>query len=140
MPRFAANLSMLYNELDFPTALPLPPAIWFHGGGIPVSLRRAPGATERAAAPATGCGRCCSTRRRATGTRVTRGWPASRGARRIRAGWRAPLLCKGAGLHPRIHVMAGLMPAGVDAATLRATGVANLRGAAEQAAATASTS
>src|SRR6218665_2159799 len=35
---------------------------------------------------------------------------------------------------PRIHVMAGLVPQGVDAATVRATYVANLRHAAKQAA------
>ena len=33
---------------------------------------------------------------------------------------------------PRIHVMAGLVPQGADAATVRATYIANVRYAAEQ--------
>jgi len=134
MPRFAANLSMLYNDVDFldrfaaaardgfqavemlfPYAHPAPElAERLQAHGLQQVLFNAPpghwDAGER--------GMACLPGR----------------AAEFRAGM-AKAIAYARALHcPRIHVMAGLMPLGADAANLRATYIANVRHAAEQAA------
>ncbi len=134
MPRFAANLSMLYNELDFLdrfaaaasdgfTAVEyLFPYAWapeqlsalLREHGLRQVLFNAPPGEWDAGERGLAC------------------IPGREGE--FHAGLERAIAYARALDCPRIHVMAGLMPAGVDAATLRATYVANLRGAAEQAA------
>lgn len=134
MPRFAANLSMLYNELDFLdrfaaaasdgfTAVEyLFPYAWaperlsalLRQHGLQQVLFNAPPGDWDAGERGLAC------------------IPGREGE--FLAGLERAIAYARALDCPRIHVMAGLMPAGVDAATLRATYVANLRGAAEQAA------
>ena len=133
MPRFAANLSMLYNELDFLdrfaaaasdgfTAVEyLFPYAWapeqlsalLRQHGLRQVLFNAPPGDWDAGERGLAC------------------IPGREGE--FLAGLERAIAYARALDCPRIHVMAGLMPAGVDAATLRATYVANLRGAAEQA-------
>jgi hydroxypyruvate isomerase len=134
MPRFAANLSMLYNDLEFPDrfaaaardgfkaveylfpyaypARELAPRL--QANGLQQVLFNAPpgdwGAGERGLASLPG--------REAE----------------FREGIAQAIEYAKALQCPRIHVMAGLVPQGADAATVRATYVANVRYAAEQAA------
>ena len=135
MPRFAANLSMLYNDVDFldrfaaaardgfkaveylfPYAYtPEQLAALLHQHGLPQVLFNAPpgawDAGER--------GIACLPGREAE----------------FREGIARAITYAQALQCPRIHVMAGLVPPDVDPATVRATYVANVRYAAEQAAA-----
>ena len=134
MPRFAANLSMLYNDVDFldrfaaaardgfkaveylfPYAYPAQElAQRLQANGLQQVLFNAPpgnwDAGER--------GLACLPGREAE----------------FREGIAKAIDYAKALQCPRIHVMAGLVPQGVDAATVRATYIANLRYAAEQAA------
>ena len=134
MPRFAANLSMLYNDVDFldrfaaaardgfkaveylfPYADPAQElAQRLQANGLQQVLFNAPpgnwDAGER--------GLACLPGREAE----------------FREGIAKAIDYAKALQCPRIHVMAGLVPQGVDAATVRATYIANLRYAAEQAA------
>src|SRR6218665_2304051 len=134
MPRFAANLSMLYNEVEFlhrfaaaagdgfkaveyifPYGHPAQElAARLRAHGLQQVLFNAPAgrwdAGER--------GLACLPGRQAE----------FRAALEQALAYAQVLEC------PRIHVMAGLVPQGVDAATVRATYVANLRHAAKQAA------
>ncbi len=134
MPRFAANLSMLYNDVDFldrfaaaardgfkaveylfPYAYPAPElAARLQANGLQQVLFNAPpgdwDAGER--------GLACLPGREAE----------------FRDGMAKAIEYAKALQCPRIHVMAGLVPAGADAATVRATYIANVRHAAEQAA------
>ena len=71
MPRFAANLSMLYPEHDFLDRFAAAAADGFEA--VEYLFPYAHGRSElaaRARRPAA-CSRCCSTRRRATGTRAS---------------------------------------------------------------------
>ncbi|MDH0381482.1 2-oxo-tetronate isomerase [Comamonas aquatica] len=135
MPRFAANLSMLYNDVDFldrfaaaaldgfqaveylfPYAYtPEQLAALLRQHGLQQVLFNAPpgdwDAGER--------GIACLPGREAE----------------FREGIARAITYAQALQCPRIHVMAGLMPQDVDPATVRATYVANVRYAAEQAAA-----
>ena len=134
MPRFAANLSMLYNDVDFldrfaaaardgfkaveylfPYAYPAQElAARLQANGLQQVLFNAPpgnwDAGER--------GLACLPGREAE----------------FREGIAKAIDYAKALQCPRIHVMAGLVPQGVDAATVRATYISNLRYAAEQAA------
>jgi len=134
MPRFAANLSMLYNEVDFldrfaaaardgftaveylfPYAYPAAElAARLQGSGLQQVLFNAPpgdwDAGER--------GIACIPGREAE----------------FREGIAQAIAYAQTLKCPRIHVMAGLVPAGLDAATVRDTYVANVRYAAELAA------
>ncbi len=145
MPRFAANLSMLYNELPFldrfaaaaadgfkaveflfPYAWPAEQlAALLQQHGLQQVLFNAPpgGGDEPAAIDAAW----------AAGTRGTACLPGQEAV--FRAGvllalrYAAVLHC------PRVHLMAGLLPAGVAREAAHTTYVANLRWAAAQAAA-----
>ena len=145
MPRFAANLSMLYNELPFPDRFAaaaadgfkfveyLFPYAWpaeqlaglLKQHGLQQVLFNAPpgGGDEPAAIEAAW----------AAGSRGTACLPGRE--EEFRAGvllglrYAAVLQC------PRMHVMAGLVPAGVPLAAAHTTWVSNLRWAAQQAAA-----
>ena len=134
MPRFAANLSMLYNDVDFldrfaaaardgfkaveylfPYAYPAQElAQRLQANGLQQVLFNAPpgnwDAGER--------GLACLPGREAE----------------FREGIAKAIDYAKALQCPRIHVMAGLVPQGADAATVRATYIANVRYAAEQAA------
>ena len=134
MPRFAANLSMLYNDVDFldrfaaaardgfkaveylfPYAYPVQElAARLKANGLQQVLFNAPpgnwDAGER--------GLACLPGREAE----------------FREGIAKAIDYAKALQCPRIHVMAGLVPQGADAATVRATYIANVRYAAEQAA------
>ena len=134
MPRFAANLSMLYNEVDFldrfaaaardgfraveylfPYAYPAHAlAARLQANGLQQVLFNAPpgdwDAGER--------GLACLPGREAE----------------FRDGIARAIEYAGVLQCPRIHAMAGVVPQGADAATVRATYVANLRYAAKQAA------
>jgi hydroxypyruvate isomerase len=144
MPRFAANLSFLYNELPFLERFAaaaqdgfagvefLFPYAWTPGeiahalqqaGLQQVLLNAPPGGTDLAAM-ASAWDR---------GERGTACLP-ERGAE-FRAGITEALRYAQILQCPRIHVMAGLVPQGADVAALHATYVHNLRWAAEQAAA-----
>ena len=130
MPRFAANLSMLYNDVDFldrfaaaahdgfraveylfPYAYPAPDlAERLRAHGLQQVLFNAPpgdwGAGER--------GLACVPGREAE----------FQGGIAEAIAYAQALQC------PRIHVMAGLVPQGADAAAVRATYIANVRWAA----------
>ena len=133
MPRFAANLSMLYNDVDFldrfaaaardgfkaveylfPYAYPVQElAARLKANGLQQVLFNAPpgnwDAGER--------GLACLPGREAE----------------FRQGIAKAIEYAQALQCPRIHVMAGLVPQGEDATTVRATYIANVRYAAEQA-------
>ncbi|MFT4192077.1 MAG: hydroxypyruvate isomerase family protein [Comamonas sp.] len=134
MPRFAANLSMLYNEVDFldrfaaaardgfqaveylfPYAYaPEQLAALLQANGLQQVLFNAPPGDWEAGER----GIACLPGREAE---------FQRGIAQAIA-YAQALGC------PRIHVMAGLVPPGADAAAVRATYVANVRHAARQAA------
>ncbi len=143
MPRFAANLSMMYPELPFldrfeaaakdgfraveylfPYAWPAAElAARLRANGLrQVLFNTPPGGTDAASAAAAwdsgNRGRLCQ--------------PGREGE--FQAGVRMALDYAQALGCPRIHVMAGLIPDGVDRGSLRPTVVANLRWAAAQAA------
>ena len=135
MPRFAANLSMMYREHAVPRSLRRGRGRRLRGGRVPVPVRMA-GATTRAARCATtACSRCCSTRRPATSPPASAASPACPDARHeFRSGDRArPRLRRRASRCPRVHVMAGLAPAGASRARRcgRSTST-NLRWAAQK--------
>ena len=134
MPRFAANLSMLYPEHDFLDRFAAAAADGFEaveflfpyefaaaelaarlqGNGLQqVLFNGPPGGAE-------------------TGARGLACLPGQEAA--FRSGFLQALDYAGALGCPRIHVMAGLEPAGADRAALRATYLDNLRWAAERAA------
>ena len=143
MPRFAANLSMMYPELPFldrfeaaakdgfraveylfPYAWPAAElAARLRANGLrQVLFNTPPGGTDAASAAAAwdsgNRGRLCQ--------------PGLEGE--FQAGVRMALDYAQALGCPRIHVMAGLIPDGVDRGSLRPTVLANLRWAAAQAA------
>ncbi len=143
MPRFAANLSMLYPELDFLDRFAAAAKDGFTGveylfpyaydpqelvkrlkdnGLQQVLFNAPPGGTDRASIAAAwdkgDKGIACQPGREAE----------FRTAFALALGYAAALGC------PRIHVMAGLLPAGVPREAARMTYIANLRHAAAEAA------
>ena len=143
MPKFAANLSMLYNELPFldrfeaaardgfqgveclfPYAWPAQEvAARLQGNGLrQVLLNAPPGGTDAASSVAAWDSAL-------RGTACVRGREAEfRQGVEMALAYAETLDC------PRIHLMAGLVPPGVERDAVRATYVANLRWAAAQAA------
>ncbi|GAA4339922.1 hydroxypyruvate isomerase family protein [Pigmentiphaga soli] len=135
MPRFAANLSFMYTEHEFPRRFDAAagdgfrgvefmfpyawPAAevagWLRAAGLQQVLFNAPPGDERAGER----GLACLPGREAE----------FRAAIGLALAYAETLDC------PRIHVMAGIAPAGAERARLRATYVANLAWAAGQAAA-----
>ena len=143
MPRLAANLSFLYNELPFLERFAAAAADGFAGveflfpyaweadalaqalqqaGLQQVLLNAPPGGVDPASMAA-------AWDRGERGTACLPGREAE-----FRAGITEALRYAQALQCPRIHVMAGLVPPGADPATLHASYVHNLRWAAEQAA------
>lgn len=134
MPRFAANLSMLYNDVDFldrfaaaardgfqaveylfPYAYPAQElATSLQANGLQQVLFNAPPGNWDAGERGLAC------------------LPGREDE--FREGIAKAIEYAQALQCPRIHVMAGLVPQGADAATVRATYIANVRHAAEQAA------
>ncbi len=134
MPRFAANLSMLYNDVDFldrfaaaardgfkaveylfPYAYPAQElAQRLQANGLQQVLFNAPPGNWDAGERGLACLPGRETEFREGIAKAVE--------------YAQTLQC------PRIHVMAGLVPQGADAATVRATYIANVRFAAEQAA------
>ena len=143
MPKFAANLSMLYNELPFldrfeaaardgflgveclfPYAWPAQEmAARLHDNGLrQVLLNAPPGGTDAASSVAAWDSAL-------RGTACVRGREAEfRQGVEMALAYAETLDC------PRIHLMAGLVPTGVERDAVRATYVTNLRWAAAQAA------
>ena len=143
MPKFAANLSMLYNELSFLDRFEaaardgflgvecLFPYAWsaqemaarLQGNGLrQVLLNAPPGGTDAASSVAAWDSAL-------RGTACVRGREAEfRQGVEMALAYAETLDC------PRIHLMAGLVPTGVERDAVRATYVANLRWAAAQAA------
>ena len=143
MPKFAANLSMLYNELPFLDRFEaaardgflgvecLFPYAWsaqemaarLQGNGLrQVLLNAPPGGTDAASSVAAWDSAL-------RGTACVRGREAEfRQGVEMALAYAETLDC------PRIHLMAGLVPTGVERDAVRATYVANLRWAAAQAA------
>ena len=143
MPKFAANLSMLYNELSFldrfeaaardgflgveclfPYAWPAQEmAARLQGNGLrQVLLNAPPGGTDAASSVA-----AWDSALRGTACVLGREAEFRQGVEMALA-YAETLDC------PRIHLMAGLVPTGVERDAVRATYVANLRWAAAQAA------
>ena len=143
MPKFAANLSMLYNELPFLDRFEaaardgflgvecLFPYAWsaqemaarLQGNGLrQVLLNAPPGGTDAASSVAAWDSGL-------RGTACVRGREAEfRQGVEMALAYAETLDC------PRIHLMAGLVPTGVERDAVRATYVTNLRWAAAQAA------
>ena len=143
MPKFAANLSMLYNELPFLDRFEaaardgflgvecLFPYAWsaqemaarLQGNGLrQVLLNAPPGGTDAASSVAAWDSAL-------RGTACVRGREAEfRQGVEMALAYAETLDC------PRIHLMAGLVPTGVERDAVRATYVTNLRWAAAQAA------
>ena len=143
MPKFAANLSMLYNELSFLDRFEaaardgflgvecLFPYAWsaqemaarLQGNGLrQVLLNAPPGGTDAASSVAAWDSAL-------RGTACVRGREAEfRQGVEMALAYAETLDC------PRIHLMAGLVPTGVERDAVRATYVTNLRWAAAQAA------
>jgi hydroxypyruvate isomerase len=142
MPRFAANLSMMYPELPFLDRFEAAAKDGFKAVEylFPYALPRRN--SSNACKPTT-CSRCCSTRRPAAPTR-----PPSTGLERrrqrhhlhpgredeFRAGVALALDYAQALDCPRIHLMAGLVPQGLTRDAVSPTYIANLRWAAGEAA------
>ena len=123
MPRFAANLSMMYTGARLPRPFRAPQRMTDFARSN-TSFRMPSSATEIASrlARTAACNRCCSTRRRATGTAASAAWPACPAAKTSSGAALPSRPCRmREALHcPRIHVMAGLLPAGADRSAHRA--------------------
>lgn len=143
MPRFAANLSFLYNELPFLERFAAAAADGFAGVEFLFPYAWAP---EALAAPlqAAGLQQVLFNAPPAGGDATSMASAWDRGERgtaclpgreaEFQAGITAALRYAAVLQCPRIHVMAGLVPQGADLAALHATYVRNLRWAAQQAA------
>ncbi|MEJ5124457.1 2-oxo-tetronate isomerase [Comamonas sp. MYb21] len=135
MPRFAANLSMLYNDLDFLDRFAAAARDGFTAVEYLFPYAYAP---EQLAAllQQQGLQQVLFNAPPGDWDRGERGIACIPGREaEFRDGIAQALRYAQALQCPRLHVMAGLVPAGVDAATVRATYIANIRHAAEQAAA-----
>lgn len=144
MPRFAANLSMLYPELDFLDRFEAAARDGFKA--VEYLFPYAYEANELAArlkgnglaqvlfnAPPGGTDKATIAQAWDTGTKGLACLPGREAE--FRAGFETALAYAAVLQCPRIHVMAGLLPEGRERAELRPTYVANLRWAAQQAAA-----
>lgn len=130
MPKFAANLSMLFTELPFWNALPplpgrdLKPLSFF----FPMSMP--PGKSD-SACRRTSCSWCCSIPHPATSTpengarRHSRRSAEARRDIELALEYACQLGC------PQVHIMAGVVPPGLDRAACEAVLIDNLRYAAE---------
>ena len=115
MPRFAANLSMMYPEHAFLDRFAAAARDGFEAVEYLFPYASRPAGAGAAPAGHTACSRCCSTRRPATGTRASAASPACRAARTSSAtAWTGRSSTPQALECPRVHLMAGLVPAGVD--------------------------
>ncbi len=143
MPRLAANLSFLYNELPFLERFAAAAADGFAGveflfpyaweaDAIAQALRQARLQQVLLNAPPGGVDPARMASAWDRGERGTACLPGREAE--LRAGIAEALRYARALQCPRIHVMAGLAPPGADLATLHATYVHNLRWAVEQAA------
>ena len=135
MPRFAANLSMLYNDLDFLDRFAAAARDGFTAVEYLFPYAYAP---EQLAAllQQQGLQQVLFNAPPGDWDRGERGIACIPGREaEFRDGIAQALRYAKALQCPRLHVMAGLVPAGTDAATVRATYIANIRHAAEQAAA-----
>ena len=112
MPRFAANLSMLYPELEFLDRFAAAATRRLRGRRVPLSLRLIPRRPCASGSTTTACSRCCSTRCRATSRAGERGLAClpGRQAEFLAGVDRAIEYARVLGC-PRLHAMAGLMPA-----------------------------
>ena len=81
MPRFCANLTMLYGEHDFLDRFAAAASGRLRGRRVPVPLRLPEGGAWPRRCSATVWSRCCTTCRPATGTRASAASPAARAAR-----------------------------------------------------------
>lgn len=135
MPRFAANLSMLYNDLDFLDRFAAAARDGFTAVEYLFPYAYAP---EQLAAllQQHGLQQVLFNAPPGDWDRGERGMACIPGREaEFREGIAQALRYAQALQCPRLHVMAGLVPAGADAASVRATYIANIRHAAEQAAA-----
>jgi len=134
MPRFAANLSMLYNDVDFPDRFDAAARDGFRA--VEYLFPYAYPAQELAARLQTnGLQQVLFNAPPGDWDAGERGLACLPGREgEFRDGMARAIEYALALQCPRIHVMAGLVPPGADAATVRATYIANLRHAAEQAA------
>jgi 2-dehydrotetronate isomerase len=143
MPRFAANLSFLYNELPFLERFAAAAQDGFSGveflfpyawavGDIAQALHQAGLEQVLLNAPPGGVDQVSMTSAWDRGERGTACLPGREAE--FRAGIAEALRYAQALQCPRIHVMAGLVPKGADGADLHACYVHNLRWAAQQAA------
>lgn len=133
MPRFAANLSMLYNDVDFLDRF----AAAAHDGfkAVEYLFPYAYPAQELAARlQANGLQQVLFNAPPGDWDAGERGLASLPGREaEFRDGITKAIEYAKALQCPRIHVMAGLVPQGADTATVRATYIANVRYAAEQA-------
>ena len=134
MPRFAANLSMLYNDVDFPDRFDAAARDGFQA--VEYLFPYAYPAQELAARLQTnGLQQVLFNAPPGDWDAGERGLACLPGREgEFRDGMAKAIEYALALQCPRIHVMAGLVPPGADAATVRATYIANLRDAADQAA------
>ncbi|MGQ0730513.1 2-oxo-tetronate isomerase [Acidovorax sp.] len=134
MPRFAANLSMLYNDVDFLDRFAAAARDGFQA--VEYLFPYAYSAQELAARlQANGLQQVLFNAPPGHWDAGERGLACLPGREaEFREGITKAIDYAKALQCPRIHVMAGLVPQGGDAATVRATYIANVRHAAEQAA------
>ncbi|MDB5872001.1 MAG: Hydroxypyruvate isomerase, partial [Ramlibacter sp.] len=134
MPRFAANLSMLYPELDFLDRFEAAARDGFKGVEFLFPYAYQP--LELAARlKASGLQQVLFNAPPGDGEKGERGLACLAGREEeFRAGIGQALTYANALACPRIHVMAGLVPPGTEREAVRPTYVANLRWAAGQAA------
>ena len=114
MPRFAANLSMMYTEHAFLDRFAAAARDGFARRRVPASRTSGRRRRSPARSPSTACSRCSSTRRPGdfAARRARHRLPArARGASSAAAS-HAPSTTRAALACPRVHVMAGLAPAG----------------------------
>ena len=118
MPRFCANLTMLYSEHDFLDRFAAAAAGRLRGRRVSVPLRLPEGGARGARCDGTGWSRSCTTCRPATGPTASAASPACRAARASSGGvgqaieYATALGCK------QVNCLAGIAPA--DAAAGRA--------------------
>ncbi len=135
MPRFAANLSMMFNEVPFLDRFQAATAAGFKGVEFLFPYEHTPEEVERSAVAAGSevvlfnmpAGNW------AAGERGIAGLPGREDE--FREGVEKALIYADRLATPRLHAMAGIAPAGADPAACRATLIANLKYAAQKLAA-----
>ena len=131
MPKFAANLSMMFNEVPFPQRFAAAAKAGFKGVEFLFPYAYTPAEVAGWLKDA-GLAARCSTCRRAispAASAASRHCPGREEEFRARRSDGARIRARRSGT-PRIHAMAGLLPAGADRAQHRAIYVDNLRYAA----------